>query len=728
MTNVALLWHMHQPYYEDLATGEHILPWVRMHALKDYYGMAALLREFPAMKLTFNLVPSLLVQLEAFAEERARDRHLELGLKPVPMLTDEDKAAMLSEFFHAPRGRMIDPYPRYAELLQKREAHSSFTNHDFLDLQVWHKLVWVDPFYLDTDSRVRRLIEKQHTFEESDKRTLREVELEVLRRVIPEYRDAANRGQAELSTSPFYHPILPLLCDTDIYLRTHPSAPVPRPPFRRPEDAAEQLARAQACHMRLFGDLPAGVWPSEGSVSDAVAELAAKAGFKWMATDEAILGRTIGREFRRDGQGRLENAESLYRSYDIRIGSSSIGCLFRDHALSDMIGFVYASWAPDAAASDFVNRLVEAGRRFSSAAGGEEATISIILDGENAWEHFEGGGRPFLRALYSKLSSHPELRPVQMADAAARSPRALTGIFPGSWIDGNFYIWIGHSDDHRAWRQLREARQTFERVADKVAPADREQAFQEILIAEGSDWFWWYGDDHSSEHDLEFDDLFRRHLRNVYTMLRHPVPEELFATNITTGGIPQTVVNPLGLTTPAIDGRTTSYFEWLAAGTVETDLPSGTMTGGERKDSLVKELRFGFDLQHLYLRIDFPQPAARFLRGDVRVSVNFTIPPDRRLVLARTGERSVATLYRGANRGGDGETWTEVPGSSCRLAVGEILEAAVPFADLGLEADDRFGFFVSIQSATTEVERHPVHRPVESAVPGLEFEKLNWRA
>jgi len=188
------------------------------------------------------------------------------------------------------------------------------------------------------------------------------------------------------------------------------------------------------------------------------------------------------------------------------------------------------------------------------------------------------------------------------------------------------------------------------------------------------------------------------------------------------------VVNPLGLTTPAIDGRTTSYFEWLAAGTVETDLPSGTMTGGERKGSLVKELRFGFDLQHLYLRIDFPQPAARFLRGDVRVSVNFTIPPDRRLVLSRTGERSVATLYRGANRGGDGETWTEVPGSSCRLAVGEILEAAVPFADLGLEPNDRFGFFVSIQSATTEVERHPVHRPVESAVPGLEFEKLNWRA
>ena len=176
MTNVALLWHMHQPYYEDLATGEHILPWVRMHALKDYYGMVALLREFPAMKLTFNLVPSLLVQLEAFAEERALDRHLELGLKPVPMLTDEDKAAMLSEFFHAPRGRMIAPYPRYAELLQKRDAHSSFTNHDFLDLQVWHKLVWVDPFYLDTDPRVRRLIENRRNLQGERQQQQREQE------------------------------------------------------------------------------------------------------------------------------------------------------------------------------------------------------------------------------------------------------------------------------------------------------------------------------------------------------------------------------------------------------------------------------------------------------------------------------------------------------------------------------------------------------------------------
>ena len=260
MTQVAILWHMHQPYYEDLATGEHVLPWVRMHGLKDYFGMVALMREFPQVKLTFNLVPSLLVQLEVVCR-RTRARlapraRLEAGR---PQLNAAERATMLSEFFHAPRGRMIDSYPRYAELLQKRDmGGGGYTDQDFLDLQVWHKLAWVDPFYLDTDPRVRRLLQKQRNFTEDDKLELRAVELDILRRVIPEYREAAERGQVELSTSPFYHPILPLLCDTDIYLKTHPSSSVPRPPFRHPEDAAEQLARARQCHKRLFGHEPAG--------------------------------------------------------------------------------------------------------------------------------------------------------------------------------------------------------------------------------------------------------------------------------------------------------------------------------------------------------------------------------------------------------------------------------------------------------------------------------------
>jgi alpha-amylase/alpha-mannosidase (GH57 family) len=704
MTNVAILWHMHQPYYEDLATGEHILPWVRMHALKDYYGMVALLREFPEVKLTFNLVPSLLVQLEAFAEGRARDSHLELGLKPAARLSDDDRKRILAEFFHAPRGRMIDPHPRYLELLQKRDARGGYTDADFLDLQVWHKLAWVDPFYLDGDQRVLRLLAKQRGFDESDKHTLREVELDVMQHVIPEYAAAAARGQAELSTSPFYHPILPLLCDSDIYLTTHPYASVPRPAFRRREDAVAQLARARDCHRRLFGTSPSGLWPSEGSVSDAVAVLAAEAGFSWMATDEAILGRTIGHEFRRDENGRVDAPDPLYRAYNVQTGGAEIACLFRDHALSDLIGFHYSGWEADAAANDFVNRLVEAGRRFSSASGGGEATIPVILDGENAWEHFEGGGRPFLRALYGKLSHHPELRTVTMSDASTRPTRTLSGIFPGSWIDANFFIWIGHPDDQRAWRQLRDARDVFERTQNDVSAEDRDRAYAEVLIAEGSDWCWWYGDDHSSDHDLDFDDLFRRHLRNIYEMLRQPIPEELFVTNITTRGVPRAVAEPVGLLHPTLDGRVTSYFEWLAAGSVETEGPSGTMTGSDRQGALLQRLFYGFDLERLYLRMDLARPITTSLRDGLRCTIHFTPPIDRRLILLSEAGRIVALLIR---RSQDG-TLEDILETAAAVSARDVLEASIPFADLGL--------------------RHPVFRPVEGRVPDGNFERSLWRA
>src|SRR4051812_258868 len=345
MTRVAILWHMHQPYYEDLATREHILPWVRLHALKDYYGMVALLREFPDVRMTFNLVPSLLVQLEAFAADRANDRFLELSLKAADALEERDVDFLLEHFFHAQRQHMIDAYPRYGELLARRgaapvteagrrEVAARFETADLRDLQVWHKLAWIDPFYLDGDPRIRALVVKGSGFSEDDKRVLREVELELLNKVIPEYRDAVQRGQIEVSASPFYHPILPLLCDTDVYLRTHPNARRPRQPFRRPEDAAEQLQRAVDCHTRLFGGRPVGLWPSEGSVSDAIVPLVNAAGFQWMATDEMILARTLGISFTRDSRGLVDQPERLYTPYIVGTGEATVACTFRDHVLS----------------------------------------------------------------------------------------------------------------------------------------------------------------------------------------------------------------------------------------------------------------------------------------------------------------------------------------------------------------------------------------------------------
>ncbi|MCC7124053.1 MAG: hypothetical protein IT178_04335, partial [Acidobacteria bacterium] len=317
MIRLALLWHMHQPYYEDRATREFMLPWVRMHAIKDYRGMVDVLEPFAGVRATFNLVPSLLVQVQAYAAEQARDRHLEVGLRPAEELGASDRAFLIAEGFHAPYHRMIGPHPRYAELFAARTAPAVWTTADLRDLQVWHKLTWMDPDWLGRDARLTTLLQKGRDFSEGDKAVLREVELDLLRTTIPTYRAARERGQIELSTSPFYHPILPLLCDTDAHLAAHPHATRPRHPFRRPIDAREQVARAVRFHRDAFGEMPQGMWPSEGSVSSGIVPILTAEGLTWIATDEDVLARSIGEALPRDEQGLPERADLLYRPYEV---------------------------------------------------------------------------------------------------------------------------------------------------------------------------------------------------------------------------------------------------------------------------------------------------------------------------------------------------------------------------------------------------------------------------
>ena len=735
MTRVALLWHMHQPFYQDLVTGEHILPWVRFHGLKDYWGMVALLREFPDVRVTFNLVPSMLVQLDAFARDEARDRHLEIGLKPADALTEDDRAFCLENFFHAHRPRMIDPYPRYAELLARRGANGAalsprsvaghFSIDDLRDLQVWHKLVWVDAYYFERDDRVKALVAKGRGFSEQDKATLRAIELELLRRVIPEYGDAARRGQVELSTSPFYHPILPLLCDTDVYLRTHPDSRMPRDRFQHPDDAMEHLTRAIEFHERLFGMKPEGIWPSEGSVSDAMVPLVARAGLKWMATDEEILARTLQRGFSRDSRGQVEQPEVLYRAYRVGRPGQDVACGFRDHTLSDLIGFTYASWNPDVAAEDFVGRLVEAGARHKSRTGGGDATIFVILDGENAWEHYGGQGRPFLRALYKRLGSHPELQTVTMSEACAGARETLPTIFPGSWINGDFYIWIGHADDHRAWSQLADARRALESPPPGLPATALARAREEMLIAEGSDWFWWYGDDHSSDHDLEFDDLFRRHVRNVYRALDKPIPEELFVTNITTQPPVIEIHRPSGFIDPVVDGEVTSYFEWIGAGCVEAAVAAGAMHQVSERATGIAAVEFGFNLENLFVRIDGTRPMHEVLAQGLDLTIGFLKPAGLRVVIQVDGDGRPQSRIVRRSRGG---SWEPIDCAGVMAAVGRVAEVQIPFRCLRTEAHAAVAFIVALHRGSTELEHYPRHQPIEFEVPDREFAAVNWTA
>jgi alpha-amylase/alpha-mannosidase (GH57 family) len=682
---LALLWHMHQPNYEDLATGEHILPWVRLHAIKDYWGMVAMLEEFPGIRVTFNLVPSLVHQVQAFAEDRARDRHLEIGMKPAAGLSADEARWMVANGFHAPYARMIGPYPRYAQLHAYRSERRAFAEDDLRDLQVWHKLAWMDPDLLIRDPRLAALVARDRGFTEDDKALLRQVELELLARVVPAYREASARGQVELATSPFYHPILPLLCDSDAHQHAQPGAPKPRQRFRRPEDARLQIDRAVQFHEATFGSRPSGMWPSEGSVSDEAVAMIAAAGLKWIATDEDILARSLGTPMR---------PELLYRPY--RIGEGPIA-LFRDHGMSDRIGFHYQTWDAGAAATDFVEHVRAAGRRFAEATGGEVATVPVILDGENAWEYYDGGGRPFLRALYRALSEAEDIETVTMSEAASGPAHTLPSIFPGSWINGDFYIWIGHRDDHRAWDQLSDARAAFDQHAAGLPPESRDRALEELLIAEGSDWFWWYGDDHSSDHDADFDDLFRRHLRNAYTLLGLPVPEELFATNISTGaGLDR--LDPSGVLAVTLDGKETSFLEWVGAVAPALSKPGGSMHE-VAASTLVSEVLVGRSADALCIRLKGSGLISQVASGTATLALVIGGPEVRILPLERS--------------------W---------LGVGTIIEAAIPFSRIGLDAGD-VQFAIQIRDQSDAVlETVPHGRLWTVAVPQPGLLSADWQA
>jgi alpha-amylase/alpha-mannosidase (GH57 family) len=691
MTRLAILWHMHQPFYQDLATGEHILPWVRLHALKDYRGMVAILEEFPQIRVTFNLVPSLLVQVQAFADDRAHDRHLIVGLKDAAVLTRDERRFLVGNGFHVPYDRMIRPYPRYAELHVRRHHADAFSVDDLRDLQVWHKLVWMDPDWLATDPRLRRLLARGRGFAEDDKAELREVELELLRTVVPAYQQAAARGQVELSTSPFYHPILPLLCDTDVHFRAQPHSALPRGLAAWPAAAREQIVRAVDFHRDTFGAPPAGMWPSEGSVSDAVFSLLAESSIGWTATDEEILARSLERAVA---------APQLYRPYEVGPAGKSLRCLFRDHRLSDLIGFAYQSWDAERAADDFLTQVREAGRRFSAAATATDTpVVTVVLDGENAWEHYAGGGRPFLRALYGKLGHAADVKTVTMSEAASGPADRLPRVFPGSWINGDFYIWAGHADDHRAWRQLAEAHARFDERSEFVAPDTRAIAAEELRIAEGSDWFWWYGDDHSSDQDAEFDDLYRRHLRNCYVALGLVPPDELFASNITTGGSKLTPVVFRSLDTPAIGGAGDHIGDWARAVRVPLRGSGGTMH--QVSGQLIKTCRLAVDRSTLYIRLE-GDGLVHHLQNAATLDLLVERPRSGRVRIYPSDRPEILTSL----------TSSVVVGMS--------------FRTLGSQAGDRVQFSILLSDHCGQVLEQQPAWPVSFDQPSRHLTAVNW--
>jgi len=621
---VVVLWHQHQPFYKDLVTGEYRLPWTRLHALKDYYGMVKLLEEFPNVHQTFNLVPSLITQIQDYAEGTAHDPFLRVAARPAGDLTADERRFALQYLFQANREHLIGRYPRYAELWDRYQSTGSaperaeryFQPQDFTDLQVLSQLAWFDEFFL-REPEIAALVSKGRSYSLADQNLVISRQRALISKVLPAHLDAAKAGRIEISTSPFYHPILPLVCDTNAGAASTPGLPLPQNRFRHPEDAKEQLQRGLDLHEKVFGVRPKGVWPSEGSVSEEVLAIAASLGVQWMATDEGVLSRTLGMSFMRDGGGRLPDAsaEKLYTAHRYENGQTRMNMIFRDHAISDLIGFVYSGMPPAEAAAHLIHNIKESAQPVLRQ--GKDAVMPVILDGENAWEYFPESGREFLRGFYDALQNDPSIEAVTVSEAIERhrNPNTLNSLVPGSWIHANFNVWIGALEDNRSWDYLYHARNFYAQAAHDCSEQQRNLALEELLIAEGSDWNWWYGPEHHSANDREFDELYRKHLSNVYQALGATPPDYL-AQPIMAGTVRPSFLPQTHYIHPRITGEIVRYFEWMGAALYTADRRSGAMHG---KVFLLDSIYAGIDEANVYGRMDF---AEQPLEGDFEIVVN----------------------------------------------------------------------------------------------------------
>jgi alpha-amylase/alpha-mannosidase (GH57 family) len=607
---VVLLWHQHQPYYKNLVTGEYRLPWVRLHGLKDYYGMVKLLDEFPNVHQNFNLVPSLITQLQDYVAGTAEDPFLQIAARPARDLSLEERRFALQYLFQANPVNLIGRYPRYRELWDRfrssgdspERAERFFQPADFTDLQVLSQIAWFDEFFLE-DPDLVELVRKERNYTLEDQRFVIQKEREVLGRILPAHADAAKNGSIEISTSPFYHPILPLVCDTNIGGVSSPGLPLPQNRFQRPDDARNQILRGLDLHEKVFGVRPRGVWPSEGSVSDDAIAIAHGLGVQWMATDEEVLGRSTGQFFARDGEGRLAGqlAEKLYTIYQYEKGPVTMHLVFRDHTISDLIGFVYSGMPANDAAQHLIGNIQRAAQPVLDR--GQDAVLSIILDGENAWEYYPRSGRDFLRRFYEKLQTTPGLEAVTTSEAIARHRNfgQLGSITPGSWISANFNVWIGAPEDNRSWDYLYQARAFYDEHAQHCTDAQRRLAYEELLIGEGSDWNWWYGPEHHSANDRDFDELYRKHLSNVYQALGATPPDYL--AQPISGIVARPSFTPqTAYIHPHITGDMIRYFEWMGSAIYTADHRAGAMHG---KQFLLDSVHAGIDQSNVYGRLDF---------------------------------------------------------------------------------------------------------------------------
>ncbi len=543
-TKVVFLWHMHQPDYRDIMTGEYYFPWTYLHAIKDYVDMAAHIEAQPAAKAVVNFAPILLEQLDDYAQqiaahlsngEKIKDAVLASLVEPhLPAPGSMAFVDLAQKYLRANRERMIERFPVYRELadlvksFQDKPFFSRYLNEQFLvDLGVWYHLSWLAEIPRRSDERIQRLQLKERGFTLDDRRELLIIIGELVASIGPRYKKLADNGQIELCMSPYAHPIIPLLIDLNSAKEAMPNVALPNatcyPDGRN--RAKWHLNEGIKSFENYFGKRPRGCWASEGSLSDDTLKLLHEAKFDWAATGDSVLHNSLRAHENHSIATELQTTkQSLHRAYEF--ASVKINTFFRDDGLSDLIGFKYSTWHSDDAISDLVNHMVNIA---NAAKDTKNTVISVIMDGENAWEYFPENAFHFLHSLYERLTTHPLLELStysEVLDQQNPEPLRLPHLVAGSWVYGTFSTWIGDKDKNRGWDMLCDAKQQVDQALRKrnFSAEQLAQIEKQLALCEGSDWFWWFGDYNPAQSVSDFEYLYRRHLMNLYALIETPAP------------------------------------------------------------------------------------------------------------------------------------------------------------------------------------------------------------
>jgi alpha-amylase/alpha-mannosidase (GH57 family) len=708
---VAFIWHQHQPLYKSPGSGSSLspsqqyrLPWVRLHGTKDYLDLILILERYPKLHQTVNLVPSLILQLEDYIAGTAFDPYLTASLTPEDQLTQQQREFIIQHFFDANHHTLIDPHPRYGELYHQRQEKgaswclANWQLSDYSDLLAWHNLAWIDPLFWD-DPQIATWLKQGRNFTLSDRQRIYSKQREILARIVPQHRKMQEAGQLEITTTPYTHPILPLLADTNSGRIAVPNMTLPGQRFKWAEDIPRHLQKAWNFYKDRFGQIPRGLWPSEQSVSPEILPYIIDQGFKWICSDEAVLGWTLKHFFHRDGAGNVQQPELLYQPYRLQTPAGDLSIVFRDHRLSDLIGFTYGAMPAKQAAADLVGHLQAIAKMQRESQSQQPWLVTIALDGENCWEYYPQDGKPFLEALYQTLSNEPHLKLVTVSEFIEQFPPTATipgeQLHSGSWVDGSFTTWIGDPAKNRAWDYLTQARNLLASHPE-ATEENNPDAWEALYAAEGSDWFWWFGAGHSSNQDAVFDQLFREHLFGIYKALNEPAPpylkQPVEVHQVQADHRPQSFIHPI------IDGRGDEQ-DWDKAGRIEIGGARGTM----HNSSVVQRLWYGVDHLNFYLRVDFksgvvpgqnlPTELNLLWYYPDKTMVNSPVPladvPDTAPVnylfhhLLEINLLTQSVYFREA---GDNYQW-HPRASRAQAALNTCLELAVPWADLQVPPD-----------------------------------------